>query len=104
MATVTSTDVTHCALCHRPFLPHRHHGRWQRYCSPTCAQRAQSWAKINEVKAAYGLPDDHAFRQWLITQLNHRSLTAVAGLCGVQRQALYQWLDRFAIRRVTRYE
>lgn len=103
-ATVNPWTPQACALCGTAFPPTRRHGRWQRYCSQSCAQRAQAWAKIEQVKAAYGLPDDAALRAWLVEQLNRATVTAVAGRCGVDRQALYQWMARFGIRRVVRYE
>lgn len=107
MATQPLTEVipTHCAHCNRP-LPYRrrHHGHWQRYCNLTCANRAQAWAKIEQVKAIYGLENDAALREWLISQLNHQSILAVAGLCGVQKKALYHWMERLGIRRIVRFE
>lgn len=96
--------MTPCISCGTPFPARWNHGRPQRYCSPTCAQRGQAWAKIGAVQAAYDLPDDAAFRAWLLDQLNRRTLTAVAGLCGVHKQALYQWMARLGIRKVVRYE
>ncbi len=50
------------------------------------------------------MADDAALRQWLMDQLNRRTVEAVAALCGVRRQALYQWLDRLRVRRVVRWE
>lgn len=93
-----------CARCSAPFRPARHHGRTQRYCSQTCAQRAQAWARIDQVKDAYDLPDDRALRAWLIERLTQGTVEATADLCGVHKQALYQWMARLGIRRVVRYE
>lgn len=93
-----------CAHCGTPFRAKRHHGQQQRYCSLACANRQQAWAKLGDVQAAYNLPDEAALRQWLIDQLNRRTVTAMADLCGVQRQALYQWMGRLGIRKVVRYE
>lgn len=104
MATVTANTPTQCATCGRDFLPRWNHGHWQRYCSLLCANRAQAWAKIEQVKAQYGLADDGALRQWLVDQLNRRTVTAVAALCGVNKQALYQWMQRLGIRKTLRYE
>lgn len=93
-----------CPHCGTPFRAKRHHGKRQRYCSLACANRHQAWAKLGDVQAAYDLPDDAALRRWLVDQLNRRTVTTVAHLCGVQRQALYQWMERLGIRKVVRYE
>jgi len=101
---VTKETPTQCALCGRPMRPKYDHGRWHRYCSTTCARRAQPWAKIEQVKAQYGLADDAALRAWLVDQLNRRTVTAVAEISGVHRQALYAWLRLLRIKKVLRYE
>ncbi|WP_053958361.1 hypothetical protein [Sulfobacillus thermosulfidooxidans] len=101
---ITDAVPTRCARCQTPFRPARHHGRWQRYCSLACARRASSEAKQSLVKTTYGLADDAALRAWLIDQLNHRSATTVAALCGVHRQALMHWMRQLGIRKVVRFE
>lgn len=104
MATVTANTPTACASCGKEILPHWHHGKWQQYCSHTCANRAAAWAKIETIKVAYDLSTDEAFRQWLIGQLNRCTVEAVAQLCGVHKQALYQWMARLRIRRHVWYD
>ena len=102
--TITSIPTT-CAVCGTTLTGQKYwHGHWQRYCSSACVHQAQIRAKMDPVKAAYALADDAALRRWLVDQLNHRTVTAVAGLCGVSKQAVYHWMRYWGIRKVVRYE
>ena len=100
--TVNATTPTQCQRpgCGQPFRPHWHHGRWQRYCSPACAQQD----RFHKRSAALTItgPDPKA---WMLARLN-RGVTheALAQQLGMHRQALYAWWHDLGIRKVVRYE
>ena len=100
--TVTATTPTQCARpgCLGTFLPVRNHGRWQRYCSASCAQQD----RFGKRRAALAVTGSDP-RSWMLTRLNQGMPHHVmAALLGMQRQALYAWWRELGIRRVVRYE
>lgn len=100
--TVTATTPTQCQRpdCGQPFPPRWSHGRWQRYCSASCAQQDR-FGKRSAALAITG-PNPKA---WMLTRLNQGMPHHVmAALLGMQRQALYAWWRELGIRRVVRYE
>ncbi len=100
--TVNATTPTHCQRpgCGQAFPPRWNHGRWQRYCSPACAQQARVPKRIAAL--AITGPDPKA---WMLERLN-RGVTheALAQQLNMHRQALYAWWQDLGIRKVVRYE
>lgn len=102
MATVTKDTPTRCARCGAPFQPQWNHGRWQRYCSQSCAQEAR-FRKRDAAQAE--VMGDANPRTWLLTELNRgRSITALAHRLDMDRPALHAWMRDLGIRRVVHYE
>lgn len=85
--------------CSLRYNPAKHVRRQStRYCSLAC-MRAKP-PKMWEAEQAWGKRADEIILECLGRGM---SLTAVAGVMGVRRKALYRWLEILGIRRETRW-
>jgi len=92
--------VAFCRVCGNAFLARISHGRWAQCCSRSHTQRLRQGKREQATQAMQGDP-----RGWFVDRLNAGiSHEVLAGLLGMDRQAMYAWWRELGIHKVVRYE
>lgn len=93
-------EAARCLNCNHPLkYRHRHGGRRNRgYCCLACFYAKPP--KMAYAERKWGKP----IRILLVELLNQHTAEATAGLLGVAKYTLYQWIKAQGLRRVTRWE